>query len=69
MQTAQQEDYVTLYNEAFEKFGPLALWNRKAIQNPSVADALAITRALRVEGNLDSRRLAERIEQACRAVV
>ena len=67
--TAQQQDYVTLYKEAFEKFGPLALWNRKAIHNPTKDEALAITRALRVEGNLDSRRLAERIERACRAVV
>ena len=65
----QQEDYVTLYNEAFEKFRMLALWSSRPVPNPTPADALAITRSLRVEGNLESRRLAERIERACRAVV
>ena len=35
--------------------------------DPTAADALAITHSLRVEGNLEARRLAEQIEQACRA--
>lgn len=34
---------------------------------PTAADALAITRSLRVEGNLAAQRLAEQIEEACRA--
>ena len=67
--TVQKEDYVTLYNEAFEKFRMLALWSSRPVPNPTPADALAITRSLRVEGNLESRRLAERIERACRAAV
>jgi hypothetical protein len=37
------------------------------VPKPTCADALAITRSLRVEGDLNARRLAERIEQACRA--
>ena len=37
------------------------------VPDPMLADALAITRSLRVEGNYDARRLAERIEEACRA--
>ncbi|KUG28739.1 hypothetical protein ASZ90_001381 [hydrocarbon metagenome] len=37
------------------------------MQNPTRADALAITQSLRVEGDLGARRLAEQIEQACRA--
>jgi len=36
---------------------------------PQPEDALVIARALRIEGNLDARRLAEQIEQACRAAV
>ena len=65
----QQEDYVTLYNEAFEKFRMLALWSSRPVPNPTPQDALAITRSLRVEGNLEARRLAEQIEQACHALI
>ena len=61
------EDYVALYREAFERFGAMALWNVRQFREPSREDALAITRSLRIEGNLDARRLAERIERACRA--
>jgi hypothetical protein len=39
------------------------------VPNPSCEDALAITRSLRVEGDLKARHLAEQIEQACRAAV
>ncbi len=63
----QAEDLATLYRRAFEQFGISALWSSRPVPNPSPADALAITRSLRVEGNLDARRLAEQIERACRA--
>jgi hypothetical protein len=43
------------------------LWSSRPVVTPSVADVLAITESLRVEGNLAARRLAERIEHACRA--
>ena len=43
----------------------MALWNVRRLEAPTRADALAITRALRVEGNLAARRLAEQIEEAC----
>jgi len=36
---------------------------------PTIADLLAITESLRVEGDRAARRLAEQIEQACRAAV
>jgi len=62
-------DYVSLYRQAFERFGVSALWSSRPVPNPTPEDALAITRSLRVEGNLDARRLAEQIEQACRAAV
>ena len=56
-----------LYHEAFTRFGTMALWSTRELENPSPAEALTITQALRVEGNLQSRRLAERIEALCNA--
>ena len=66
-QATATDNYAELYRQAFERFGALALWSSRPVPNPTPADALAITRGLRVEGNLQSRRLAERIEVACRA--
>ena len=63
------EDYAELYRQAFARFGAMALWNVTQFPDPRPEDALAITRSLRVEGNMDARRLAERIERACRAAV
>ena len=65
----RQPDFVVLYRRAFEEFGPSALWSSQPVPDPTPADALAITRTLRVEGDLRARRLAEQIEQACRAAV
>ncbi len=64
-----QEDFVSLYRRAFHDFGAAALWSSCAVPEPTREDALAITHSLRVEGNLDARRLAEQIEQACRAAL
>jgi hypothetical protein len=61
------EDLVRLYRRAFSEYGVQALWNKKALENPTPADALAITRALRLHGGMDGRRLAEEIEGLCRA--
>jgi hypothetical protein len=44
----------------------MALWNVRCFEEPTTGDALVIARALRIEGNLKARRLAEQIEQACR---
>ncbi len=63
------EHIVRLYRQAFAEFGPLALWSSQAAAHPTLAGALAITESLRVEGNLEARRLAERIEDACRAAL
>ena len=63
------EDFATLYNRAFQDFGASALWSSRPVTNPTGADALAITRSLRVEGNMKARLLAEQIEKACRAAV
>jgi hypothetical protein len=60
------DDYASLYRRAFEYFGASALWSSRPVRDPTLADALAITRSLRVEGDMKARRLAEQIEQACR---
>nr|WP_294521008.1 hypothetical protein [uncultured Rhodopila sp.] len=58
-----------LYREAFSQFGAMALWNRKPSAHPTIARALAVVESLRREGNMQSRPLAVRIEEACRAAL
>jgi hypothetical protein len=55
----------TFYQQAFRDFGSIALRNMRPIEDPTPADALAITAALRRHGRMDGRRLAERIEALC----
>jgi len=64
---APPEDLTTLYHRAFAEYGTRALWNLRPVQNPTPADALAITQPLRTHGKMDGRRLAEQIEILCRA--
>ena len=68
-QVAPEPEYVALYRRAFEEFGAIALWNRQFLEHPEPGSALIIARALRNEGDMKARRLAEQIEQACRAAV
>jgi hypothetical protein len=63
------EELRTLYRQAFAEHGARALWSSRPVAAPSLADVLAITESLRVEGNLAARRLAERIERICRAAI
>ena len=56
-----------LYQRAFREFGSVALWNMRPVKEPTPADALAISQALRTHGRMDGRQLAERIEELCRA--
>ena len=63
----QIEDFVNLYRRAFQDYGTHALWNKRKLDEPTPGDALVVARALRIEGNLSARVLAEQIEQACRA--
>jgi len=65
--TSKPEDLANLYHRAFSDYGTPALWNLRPVENPSAAEALAITRDLRTHGGLDGRRLAEQIEKLCRA--
>lgn len=68
MDTPQiQPDLASLYHRAFAEHRVRALWNVREIEHPTREEALIITPRLRVEGNLNARRLAEQIEQACRA--
>ncbi|MGC2660952.1 MAG: hypothetical protein WA324_23610 [Bryobacteraceae bacterium] len=64
---AEPQDFVSLYRRAFEEFGASALWSSRPVPEPTAEDVLAITNSLRVEGNVEARRLAEKIEKACRA--
>jgi len=66
---AIQPDYLTLYKQAFADYGAHALWNLRVLEAPTLDDALVVARALRIEGDLAARRLAERIEQACHAAL
>lgn len=61
------QELSNLYRQAFAEFGALALWSLRPVEQPTKADALAITRALRTHGTMAGRRLAEQIERLCRA--
>jgi hypothetical protein len=63
----QADLLVHLYHRAFQEYGNVALWNMRPVDEPSPADALAITKALRTHGGMEGRRLAEEIENLCRA--
>jgi hypothetical protein len=64
---AIQSDYIALYKRAFAEYRSQALWNMRAFDEPSPEDALVVARALRKEGDLPARSLAEQIERACHA--
>ena len=63
----EPEQLATLYRRAFAEYGARALWNMRPVENPTPAAALAITQPLRTHGGMDGRRLAEQIEELCRA--
>ena len=67
MSDSRTHEIKTLYERAFRDFSTVALWNMRPKDEPSPADAMAITAALRTHGRMDGRRLAERIEALCRA--
>ncbi len=63
------DDVACLYGQAFREFGTLALWSRKPSLHPTIAQAVVVAGSLRREGNMASRALAVRIEEACRAAL
>jgi hypothetical protein len=62
-----KSEVASLYRRAFAEYGTQALWNMRPLEDPTPADALAITKALRTHGGMTGRRLAEQIERVCRA--
>lgn len=64
-----QPDFESLYHRAFADFRLRALWNVRELEHPTAEQALVITRSLRVEGDLNARRLAEQLKRACRATL
>ncbi len=66
-QSTEPEAFVSLYLRAFAEYGIQALWNKRVLEDPTREDALVVARALCIEGDREARRLAEQIEQACRA--
>ncbi len=62
-------DWLGLYRRAFRLFGTSALWSLREFEEPTPRDALAAARQLRIEGDLDARRLAERLESSARAAL
>ena len=67
--TTEPADFTSLYRRAFAEYGTRALWNKRLLDEPTPEDALVVARALRIEGDREARRLAEQIEQACRAAL
>ena len=66
---AKTDDWKVLYHEAFRLYRSFCLWNVREFDDPGPDIALAAARHLRYEGNMDARRLAERIERAIHAAV
>jgi hypothetical protein len=67
--TPAPEQLRALYRQAFREYGLRALWSSRPIDQPTIADLLAITESLRVEGGTSGRRMAEQIVSACRAAL
>ena len=66
-ETQKQARLRALYARAFDEFGTRALWNMRRFEEPGPGDVLAMTRQLRIEGDLAARSLAEQIEKLIRA--
>lgn len=65
----QSPEFMALYRRAFAEYGTQALWNMRVIETPTPEDGLVVARALRVEGDMGARFLAEEIERVCRAAL
>jgi len=68
-QSSPLPEFVTLYRRAFAEYKAQALWNMRVFDSPTQEDALVVARALRIEGDMQARSLAEQIERVCRAAV
>ena len=66
---AAPEEVARLYASAFHRYGTQALWSRRPLTHPSIADVLVVAEALRREGDMAAWRLAAELEAACRSAV
>lgn len=67
--TPAPEELRALYRDTFSRYGLRALWSSRLVEDPTIADLLAITESLRVEGGIAGRRRAAEIVAACRAAL
>jgi hypothetical protein len=63
------ESVAELYRQAYREFGARSLWSRRASDHPTIAQALLVAESLRRDGDMTTRRLAARMEEACRSAV
>ena len=64
-----QPNFESLYRQSFAEFKLRALWNVRELEHPTAEQAFAITRSLRVEGDLNARRLAQHLEEATQSAL
>ena len=55
------------YAEAWDRYEARCLWNIRRAEKPTADDARIVAACLRENGDMEARRLASRIEDACRA--
>ena len=67
MSGSTKPDWRRFYDEAFERFGVVALWNCAPNPGATPDEARAIARTLRRQGNMSAWRLADRLVKACDA--
>jgi len=67
MDSAPQPEWLRLYNEAFDRFGVVALWSYRRSDAPTCGQALSLCDSLRRQGDMSAWRLADRLAEACRA--
>ena len=63
------EPVAELYRLAFRNFGTRALWSRRPSAHPTIAQALVVAQSLKRDGDMTTRPLAARIEEACRSAL
>ncbi len=63
------EAVAALYRQAFCEFGARALWSRRPSEHPTITQALVLAESLRRDGDMTTRTLAARSEEACRSAL
>ena len=63
----RNREIAALYRRAFADYRTRAPWNLRQFEDPTIEQALLVARHLRIEGDMQARRLAEQIEKAASA--